>query len=100
MPNKPESVSVDDQTSTSVTLKWSAPTGGSYDGYKVIIDGKMSMLGRDVTTFTASGLKPSTEFLFQIFSKAGDVYSTEVMLYVTTGKYKLPLTTICYLFNI
>ena len=88
-PNPPQSVEVTGQSTDTASSSWDAPQNSGYDGYKVTINGVTYNIDKDVTTYVASGLRPSALFQFQIVATVGtgadSISSDTVTVTATTG---------------
>ena len=88
-PNRPESVKVTGQGTETASFSWAAPLDSGFDGYKITINGATYNIDKDVTTYDASGLRPSAQFQFQIVVTVGTgtdtISSDTVTISATTG---------------
>lgn len=73
------------QTTTSVSFSWTQPSAGEYDGYEVTINGETTSINQDVSVYTASNLRASAQYQFEIVATADNQQSAKVAITATTG---------------
>jgi hypothetical protein len=77
-PSPVSNLEVAKSTDSEVDLRWELPAG-PIDGLVVMRDkSKIASLGEGTTHFTDGKVDPGTRYVYQVFTKAGDLISTPV----------------------
>lgn len=74
-PAAPNNLSANVNSSSSATLRWSAPSGGA-EGYNIYRDGSYNTTVRGSTSYTANNLSSSRSYEFSVVAFRNDEYST------------------------
>jgi hypothetical protein len=82
-PNKPVSVTVDQQTTNSIKISWTKPDGG-VNRYKTILTGATAEDNGLNTMKTFTDLTAGTEYTIKVYAEAGTDTASE---YVTNMYY-------------
>jgi hypothetical protein len=112
LPSNPTDLTVSALTSDSISVGWTAPTtGGDPDGYKIYVlpytidpatilaklgAGPDYTVDAETTSYTTTGLTPSTEYLIGIrsYNVVGDAPAFEGLTPLILSNLGVPITTL------
>ena len=99
MPNAVENLVVSTRNTSSLTVKWAAPTDGGWEEYTAKLEGdgapSQQTLNKHATTATFTGLTAGTEYTVSVVTMVGNQQNTKVADKLFTSKYITRFCKVC-----
>lgn len=91
-PKIAENLALDSATTSSIKVKWDAPSSGDWTGFKVKLLGEDNEIEtkttvKEITTAEFTGLMPAIKYTVELYALSGTLESTKVAAQFTTRKY-------------